>query len=81
MRSNAQNPREVRTGRYRGATFVASPCHRINRWPSLAPSGTYALVPDAPDSIADATLPAREIFAGRLIAFRPIERGCLGARL
>ena len=48
MRSNAQNPREVRTGRYRGATFVASPCHRINRWLSLAPSCTYALVPDAP---------------------------------
>src|ERR1700745_1119094 len=45
---NARNPREVWTGRYCGATFVASRCPRINRWLSLAPSGTYALVPDAP---------------------------------
>jgi len=44
-------PREVWTGRHRGATFVASPYHRINRWLSLwlhTHSGTYALVPDAP---------------------------------
>jgi hypothetical protein len=80
MRSNARNPREVWTGRYRGATFVASPCHRINRWLSLAPSGTYALVPYAPRFHRRRDV-ARAIFAGTLIAFRPIERGCLGARL
>jgi hypothetical protein len=46
--------------------------------PTAAPT-RLSLMPH--DSIADATLPARKIFAGTLIAFRPIERGCLGARL
>ena len=82
MRSNARNPREVWTGRYPWCNFCCQPMppHKLVAIAgSTAAPTRLSLMPH--DSIADATLPARRIFAGTLIAFRPIERGCLGARL
>ena len=82
MRSNARKPQR---GLDRSSLWCNFCCQPIPPHKPVAIAGYTAaptrlsLMPH--DSIADATLPARKIFAGTLIAFQPIERGCLGARL